>query len=334
MEARFYIQKAENTVACMLCPHNCVIKEGKKGICNVRRNVKGKLMAETYQHYSAMSFDPIEKKPLYHFYPGKEILSLGSVGCNMRCLWCQNADISQTGIEGRIDLTVFSPERIMEIAQQREKNIGVAYTYNEPSIQIETITEVAEAIKGTGMKNVMVSNGYISEEPLQTYLPLIDAFNIDVKNFEEKTHKKTTGASLKPVLDNLVRINNAEKHLELTYLLVPEVNSKMSTFKSFVQWVSDHLGANTVLHLSRYFPRYKATQSATSVQLLEDYADMASEQLNHVYAGNYNSRLHQHTLCPKCKTILIYRLGYQIDCTKGLQHGRCAICGENVLVMD
>ncbi len=332
MKAALYNKLEDKKVQCFLCPHSCFISEGRRGVCRIRLNQKGELIPETYRKYSAIGFDPIEKKPLYHFHPGKEILSLGSVGCNMRCKWCQNCEISQTGIEGSRDLIELSPEKIIEKAMQRPENIGLAFTYNEPSISFETVIETATLSKEAGLKNVMVSNGYIGEKAMSVYLDCIDAFNIDIKAFDEEVYKKYANAQLKPVLENLKQINQRGRHLELTYLLVPGVNDDLKKFKSFVDWINNNLGPETVLHISRYFPRYKFSTSATSTFMLEEFAHNAAQKIYFVYGGNYASTKHAHTYCPSCSTVVIRRLGYSIIHTGNKKDGNCPECNKPIYI--
>lgn len=331
-EAAFYKKLERDKVQCFLCPHNCIINSGRRGKCRVRLNDGGTLIAETYQKYSAISYDPIEKKPLYHFYPGKDILSLGSVGCNMKCEWCQNCEISQTGIEGSRELIELPVDKVIQMALQKPENIGIAFTYNEPGISFESVIETARLSRENGLKNVMVSNGYISEPVLEKYLETIDAFNIDVKANDESVHKQFTSANLEPVLSTLKNIRKNDKHLEITYLLIPSVNDDIKRFNAFVDWVSVNLGTDTVLHLSRYFPRHKMMTGATPIYMLEEYAGVASEKLFYVFAGNYSSDKYSHTVCPNCSSIVINRYGYSIELSGENSNGCCPECGRKIFI--
>lgn len=331
MEAAFYNKLENNKVQCFLCPHNCIIAEGRRGVCKVRRNNNGELIAETYQKYSAVGFDPIEKKPLYHFHPGKEILSLGSVGCNMSCKWCQNCEISQVGVDGSRELIELSSEKVIQMAMQRPNNIGLAFTYNEPGISYETVIETASLSKKNNLKNVLVSNGYIGEKALSNYLEIIDAFNIDIKAFENDIYKQYTNAPLQPVLNNLKKINKKGRHLELTYLLVPGVNDNFKKFGELINWIYENLGPETVLHISRYFPRFKFSVRATPTNIIEKFADLAAQKLYFVYAGNYSSTKYSHTYCPHCSTIVIQRMGYSTSIV-GETDGNCPQCNRAVFV--
>lgn len=202
-EARYYTINGDGSLSCNLCPHSCNIRNNKHGICGVRKNIKGKLVSSVYGIASAIHTDPIEKKPLYHFHPGSKILSLGSYGCNFKCNFCQNHHISQvkgSDIDRCLNL---SPQKIGLIAKEQEDNIGLAFTYNEPVIWFEYMFDTAKIIKGNGMKTVLISNGYIQTEPLEELLPFIDAFNIDIKAFEDKFYQSMTGGTITPVLNQL-----------------------------------------------------------------------------------------------------------------------------------
>jgi len=334
MEAKLYKKLDNKKVECFLCPHNCTINNGKHGICRIRKNEQGTLIAESYQLYSSIAYDPVEKKPLYHYYPGKEVLSLGSVGCNMRCQWCQNCDISQTGIESYRSLKRMLPGEIIELANQNRNNIGIAYTYNEPSISFETISEVAPLAKSQGLKNIMVSNGYMSTESLGQYLNYIDAFNIDIKSFEDKVYWKFTNAHLKPVLDNLINIKKANAYIELTYLVIPEINDNKTKFSEFIDWVCSNLGKDIVLHISRYFPWYKTSVQPTPVEKLKQFAETAASKLNYVYVGNIDMPEFKNTKCSKCKCEVIFRNRYNIRIDNRIKDGNCPVCGNNIYIGD
>jgi pyruvate formate lyase activating enzyme len=332
MTDTFSVPLEEGKVKCLLCPHLCKIKNGEAGYCRIRRNKAGKIVNEAYRMYSGVSFDPIEKKPLYHFYPGSKILSVGSVGCNMRCQWCQNCEISQTGIEGSRQLVKLTPEDLLKMAREDSRNIGIAYTYNEPTINFESIIEVGELFHSVGLKNVFVSNAYINEEAPTEYLKFADAFNIDSKAFDKSIHQKYTGAKLEPILSNCIKIKKSGCHLELTFLLVPEVNDSVVSFVSFINWISIELGTDTILHISRYFPRYNFSKPATSPQLLEKFYTLASEKLQFVYPGNYNSEGQEATKCPSCGETVIVRRGYTAEIIQGSIGGNCWNCNTKVFV--
>lgn len=333
MQASFYTSE-NGRVHCHLCPHHCLIKDGHTGICHVRRNVNGKLQIETYGRLAAVHLDPIEKKPLYHFYPGSQILSIGSVGCNMQCKFCQNCDLSQVGVDGTVTLEEYSVDRIVIEAKSIKENIGIAFTYNEPTMFYEYMVDVAQASHLLGLKNVMVTNGYIEPDPLKNLLPFIDAFNVDLKAFNDIFYHKITHSHLEPVKQTLLLLRNAQKHLEITTLIIPGHNDSIKEFNSMIDWVHNKLGKQTVLHLSKYFPRYQFSKPATTDSLLQHLYELASKKLDYVYLGNVNSQMPGHnTECVNCGTILIKRSGYKIDRINLTKEGYCVDCGSKEAII-
>ena len=222
--ARWFEAENNNIVKCLLCPHSCKIKEGNSGICGVRLNDKGTLIAASFGKISALHLDPIEKKPLYHFFPGTKILSAGSIGCNLDCVYCQNHDISQAELGTFKIAQTYTPSQLVSEALLYPENIGIAYTYNEPVVWFEFILETAMAAHMAGLKNVMVTNGFINEGPLSELLPFIDAFSVDLKGFGEAFYLKISGGALAPVLNCLKQIRQAGKHLEIVTLVIPHLN--------------------------------------------------------------------------------------------------------------
>ncbi|MDD2444057.1 MAG: AmmeMemoRadiSam system radical SAM enzyme [Desulfotomaculaceae bacterium] len=326
-EAMYYEKKEDNTVACLLCPHLCKIREGKSGICGVRQNKEGILFAINYGKVTSYGLDPIEKKPLYHFYPGSLILSFGSAGCNLGCEFCQNWQIAH----GAPQSTDFSPERVVEQARQEAlrgySNIGIAYTYNEPFMWYEFVLDTARLAKKAGLKNVMVTNGFVREDPLREILPFIDAMNIDVKSFTDEFYRKTCKGRLAPVL-RTVEIAHRECHVELTTLLVTGLNDSPEEIRRLVDWIAS-LDKEIPLHLSRYFPGYKLNLPATPLETLLQARDIAGEKLSYVYIGNAPQLDAGNTYCPACGATLINRTGYTTD-TTGLKGKKCSKCGEKI----
>ena len=330
-EAMFY-ERQGGKLKCNLCPHNCLIKEGNTGICNVRRHSDGKLLSENYGVLSAINFDPIEKKPLYHFFPGSLILSLGSFGCNMKCKCCQNWQISQTPIKDISLQHSYKPQDMLRLAKSRSNNIGVAYTYNEPTVWYEFMLETAKLFQSAGLKNTIVSNGFINEGPLLELLKYIDAFNIDLKAFNDKFYKEVSSARLEPVKKTLKAISKHKKHLEITNLVIPGLNDDESMFEDMVKWISDELGINTVLHLSRYHPMYQMNIESTSSHSLERLYKIAASKLNYVFVGNINIKDYQDTKCRKCENTVITRSGYFVEKSGINTEGKCVFCGNQIVV--
>lgn len=332
-EAGYYKKGSENRVECLLCPHHCSLLPDEFGKCKIRTNKGGSLIAEMYGNLSAMQVDPIEKKPLYHFHPGKEILSLGGLGCNFSCSCCQNYHISQAG---KKDFPRFLRMSIKEIIRQAEKirdNIGIAFTYNEPVVWFEYMFDIARETKVIGFKNAMVSNGYINKKPLSELLRYLDAFNIDLKCFDSNIHRQFTGGDLKFILNTLKTIKNAKKHLEVTHLVVPGISDKPGHFGEMVNWIEQELGAETPLHISRYFPKYQMDGDATSSKLLSRFAEIAGEKLHYVYLGNVSNHDRQNTICPTCESLVILREGYSTSLVGMMNNGTCKTCGEQIAIV-
>lgn len=326
-EAQWYRTLDEGTVQCTLCPHNCILKEGKSGICRVRINQGGKLITEVNGYVSSINFDPIEKKPLYHFYPGSTILSLGTYGCNLRCFFCQNCTISQTAAEPELFRNYLTPEQIVSLALNQPGNIGIAFTYNEPVVWFEYMYDIARLAKQAGLKTVMVTNGFINKDPLNALLGYIDAFSVDLKAFNEEFYIKVTSSKLEPVKETLKQISRAGKHLEVVNLIVPELNDDETTFTAMSSWIATELGRETVFHISRYFPNYKLITEASPIQSINKLKRLAEKELSYVYTGNIYTE-NNNTHCLKCNHILITRHSYTIT-TDGLDpEGRCKVCGK------
>lgn len=328
MEARFY-STIDGQVHCGLCPHRCHIADGKKGLCQVRKNDGGVLYSLNYGVVAAMSLDPIEKKPLYHFHPGKHIFSIGSVGCNFRCLFCQNHNIAQVKGDGWTEsFPVVAPQIILQKALDTvpDGNIGVAYTYNEPTVWYEYMYNVASRVKEAGMLNVMVSNGYIEAIPLDNLMPLIDAFNIDLKGYSNAFYKRMLGGTVEPVRHTLKAIVEAGKHLEITYLVIPYENDDVRRFDEVARWISEILGPETVLHINRYHPSYMLDTPATSMKSLLDLYAVAKEWLRNVYIGNTGGEEYCNTYCHRCGKLLVERHGVHGNPVGLTDDGRCSSC--------
>ncbi len=320
--------KHKDKIECRVCPHNCKLGPGKTGICGVRRSNGMEIILLTYGVISGLALDPVEKKPLYHFFPGSNILSVGSYGCNMRCDFCQNFHISQnipfdTG-------TRISPDDLVSRALDLKNNTGVAFTYNEPVIWFEYMRDTAVEAKKNGLFTAMISNGYVNPGILDEITAFTDAFNIDLKAFNNKFYKDLTGAAIEPVKSALKQISRSGRHLEITTLVIPGQNDSEREMNMQTEWIAAELGKNTPFHLSRYFPMYKRHDNATTQDLLERLFEIASRNLNYVYMGNTLSTNGQNTRCPKCGTIVTIRTGYNTQLQNLTGDGKCKNCGEQV----
>lgn len=283
IKAQYFHKLDDKMVHCVLCPHDCKIKEGKRGICGVRLNIDGDLYAESYGQLSSIAMDPIEKKPLYYFYPGSQIFSVGSYGCNFSCAFCQNHHISMN----RPETAYISPENVIYKAHElrKQNNIGIAYTYNEPLMSYEYVLDCSKLARTKGLKNVLVTNGYIQQAPLMEILPYIDAMNIDLKSFSQEFYRKVCNGKVEFVKKT---IETAAKacHIEITTLVIPGLNDTQKEMESLSSWLAS-LSDEIPLHLSRFFPRYKMLDKApTPVGTLENLVATARQHLKHVHAGN------------------------------------------------
>ena len=305
-------------VRCELCPHRCLISEGKRGICRVRENRGGRLFALTYGKVSAVQFDPVEKKPLYHFHPGKPILSIGSVGCNFQCGFCQNHPL----VECAVPLTPVSVPDLVRAAR-REGAVGISYTYNEPLIWFEFVVDCAREFRKAGMANVLVTNGFISPEPLAELLPLVDGMNIDLKSMDPEFYRKICGGKLSPVLDT-IRESAKTTHVEVTTLLVTGENDSDASIRAVVDFVAG-VDPEIPLHLSRYMPMHRFTAPPTPPDRIAAAFRIARERLPYVYVGNYPLEGAGDTVCPACRVTVVRRHGYHAD-PSGLAGSRCASC--------
>ena len=330
-EALFYKKLDDNVVICELCPHNCRLNNGKVGICGVRINKDGILNTETYGVLSALHFDPIEKKPLYHFHPGRIIFSIGTVGCNLNCKFCQNCDISQVNTKNFPYLKPYIVQDIVKYASHKTENLGIAYTYNEPVVFFEFMLDIAKEAKANNLKNVVVSNGFINQEPLVELVKYIDAFNIDLKGFNDSFYKKNTGGSVSPVLETIKYIKSQKKHIEITNLVIPTLNDDKKEFEEMVKWIASEVGKDTVFHISRYFPHYKMKIPETPIATLKELFQIASKHLYFVFIGNASLDVGNKTICNKCGRVVIERSGYYTY-TSGLDiNGRCINCRNEII---
>lgn len=314
---------------CHICPHHCLLSEGQRGICGVRENRNGAVVLLTYGIISSLASDPVEKKPLYHFFPGRRILSVGSYGCNLRCDFCQNHSISQSAmIEGGRRIT---PEQLTDLAAADVNNIGIAFTYNEPAVWYEFVNDCQNLASLKGLKSVMVTNGFIEKEPLKKLIRTTDAFNIDLKAFNDTFYRKITGASLNPVLETIREVSASGRHLELTTLIIPGLNDSVEEIRKEAEWIADVAGRRVPLHLSRYYPSFKRSTPPTKREVILRLRDVAARVLDFVYTGNLGSGEDgSDTVCPKCMEKVIERDGYNVT-TSGIDNrGCCVSCGAAI----
>lgn len=280
-EALFYKNIGAKTVRCSLCPHFCVLRDGGTGFCGVRKNKDGKLETLNYGRVASVALDPIEKKPFYHYHRGEFIFSLGTIGCNLSCLFCQNWSISR---EVQAPTAPMTPREVVAKAKELD-SFGIAYTYNEPFVWFEFVLETARLAREEKLENVLVTNGYVTPQPLEELLPYIDAMNIDIKSIEDGFYRKVCSGSVAEVLTT-IKTSVKSCHVELTNLIIPTLNDRDDHFERLTDWIYENLGAHVPLHFSRYFPCYKMTLPPTPKETLERAAAIARKKLKYVYVGN------------------------------------------------
>jgi pyruvate formate lyase activating enzyme len=329
--ASFFTESEKGKFRCELCPHQCALSEGQTGLCHVRSIHDGIPVSANYGKITSLAMDPIEKKPLYHFYPGRMILSIGSLGCNFRCQHCQNEEISQCTRSYEGDLEVTAEQVLIDNALQMQKPM-IAFTYNEPIVSFEFVEDLARKGNPEDILFAMISNGYINPSPLQRLMKYIDAFNIDLKAFTNDFYKAVTGGTLKPVLRTLESIKKSGKHLEITYLVIPGLNDDPDEFSRMIEFLVKELGKSQVLHISRYFPRFQMDLPPTPLKTIIELQSVAKSHLEYVYPGNIGPELDSNTYCPSCQRLLIERAGYQSRIT-GLRNGKCINCDTEINVV-
>lgn len=317
----------DSSIQCTICPRNCKLKEGQSGFCQIRKNIGGKVVMTSYGYNTGLAIDPIEKKPLYHFYPSSKVLSFGTLGCNMGCMFCQNWHMSKSKEDPK-KLNQSSPEKIVAIA----KELGcksVAFTYNDPVIFFEYAIDTAKLCRDAGIKTVAVTAGYINPEPRKEFFTYMDAANIDLKAFSEEFYKKNCLAHLDPILDTIKYVKNETNcWLELTTLLIEGENDSDEELKRECEWIAEEIGVDTPLHFSAFHPDYKfmdkfPTKLST---LLRAYEIAKKAGLRYVYTGNVPDTKTSTTYCHGCLKPIIVRNGYKVT-EFNLQNGHCNFCG-------
>jgi pyruvate formate lyase activating enzyme len=311
----------------------CVIKPGKRGFCDTMENKDGRLVSLTYGQLSAIAVDPIEKKPLAHFYPGSVSLSISSVGCSFRCPWCQNWHLSMAKPEN-LPTKYVSPREVVAMAQRQECT-SISYTYNEPLINLNYVEDVARLAHKKDVKNVLVTNGYISLPALEKVVNVIDAANVDWKGFNEPFYRKYCGADLKSVLDATVEMHRRGVHVEVTFLIIPETNDDEDETRKMARYLVDNLGPDTPLHLSRFFPNYKFDHlPPTPVETLVKARSIALEEgARYVYVGNVPFTDYEDTFCPGCGKPVVQREGYTITGWNLDEGNNCTQCGTHIPIV-
>jgi len=327
--------KKDDLVQCCACNHYCVLKVNERGKCGVRKNINGKLYNLVYGRVVALNIDPIEKKPFFHFLPGSETFSLGTVGCNFQCQNCLNWDISQSPkITDKIKGEEITPEKVVELAI-RYQCPSISYTYNEPTIFIDFALDIMRLAKKRGLRNCWVSNGFMTKKALELMVPYLDAVNIDLKGFSDDFYQKYCGGQLKPIIENMIALKKRKIWLEITTLVIPGLLDE-KVFTQIARFIKNELGKETPWHLSRFFPeiswqmRYLST---TPIALLQKACDIGvSEGLFYVYGGNVPGLASEDTYCPKCHQKMIDRTGYTLE--RYDNHGKCSNCGTDLNIIE
>lgn len=330
-EASFYEKLDEKRIRCRLCRHSCIIGEGRRGICGVRENKNGVLYSLVYGLPCSWRDDPIEKKPLFHFFPGSKAFSIATVGCNFRCLNCQNHDISQLPED---DKQIFghrvSPQEVVEMAHKSGCK-SISYTYTEPTIFYEYALDIARLAKERGIYNNFVTNGYIQDEPLKAIRPYLDGANIDLKGFSERFYREVCGADISGVLDTIRLYKKLGIWIEITTLIIPGQNDSEEELRSIARFIKDDLGAETPWHVSAFYPTYKLIDvPRTSPKILHRARQIGvDEGLRYVYEGNIPGSDGENTYCYVCKKLIIHRYGYSII-DYNIEGGACKFCNATI----
>lgn len=329
IKAELFEKGIQNQVICRLCAHQCRLPDGATGICRVRKNIAGILYSLNSDHVVAIHMDPIEKKPLYHFLPGSGTFSIAAMGCNFSCRFCQNYSISMVNEEHRIKGETISPEQLVENALKNRAH-SISYTYTEPTVFFELMLETARLAHQEGIKNVMVSNGYMTNQALSLLGPFLDAANIDLKAFNDDFYNKYCSARLKPVLETISAMRARGIWLEITTLLIPGLNDDREEIKRLISFLLE-LDDSMPWHVSRFFPQYQLQHIPPTAQdSIHEFLLLGAEMgLKYLYGGNLTADRWNDTHCPRCEKKLIRRLGYQTEIL-ALQSGKCQFCGQDI----
>jgi pyruvate formate lyase activating enzyme len=332
-EAMFYEKLENNKVQCSLCAHKCKIALDKRGLCGVRENRDGNLYTHIYSTVFKEAVDPIEKKPLNHFYPGSYAYSVGSIGCNFHCKHCQNWSVSQACQKDSYIKDISTEELMERVLLSHSRSI--AWTYNEPTIWHEYTYECSKLAKSMGIATVYVTNGYMTPEALRHIAPYLDAANIDIKAFTEKFYHDITSAKLAPVLESCILAKELGIHTEITNLIIPEHNDSPDELRELSQWVYKNLGPDTPLHFTRFQPLCQMEDLYwTPIETLITAQKIAIEEgMNYVYLGNVPGQKHNNTFCPECRKTLISRGFFEVEGCEITPEKTCPKCGANIPVV-
>ncbi|MCU0606918.1 MAG: AmmeMemoRadiSam system radical SAM enzyme [Candidatus Edwardsbacteria bacterium] len=328
-DAGHYRRLGGDSVQCQLCPRRCRLADGATGYCRVRRNTGGKLVSLVYGRPCATNVDPIEKKPLYHFLPGSQTLSLATVGCSMRCLFCQNWDISQAE-PGDFDVAYVPPDLIAQRAEDGGLP-SISYTYSEPAVFFEYLYDIAATAKRAGIRNVMITSGHINPGPLAQLCAVLDAANVDLKGFSDDAYGRMANTRLAPILEAVRVLKSRGIWLELGYLVIPSVNDDPREIGALCRWVADSLGPDVPLHFLRFFPQHKlAHLPPTPAATLDSaYAIARRAGIRYVYLGNLPGHRGSDTYCHRCGKLLIERRGHIVQ-RNAIKNGRCPSCRTRI----
>ncbi|MFA5033089.1 MAG: AmmeMemoRadiSam system radical SAM enzyme [bacterium] len=328
--AKYWEALGNKLTQCTLCPRRCIINPAQRGVCGVRENKDGKLFTMVYGVPCAVNIDPIEKKPLFHFLPGSTAFSIATAGCNLKCKFCQNWDISQSLPEHTLNIPM-QPDEIVKSAKENGC-LSLAFTYSEPTIFYEYMFDIVQLAHKAGIKNTMHSSGYINPEPLKALCKYLDAANIDLKGFTEEYYQEMCLGSLTPVLQSLKILKKEGVWLEITNLIIPTKNDDSASIRKMCEWIRDSLGADVPLHFSRFWPMYKLKDlPPTPITTLERACKIAKKAgLKYVYIGNIPGNASENTYCPSCRRIVIKRKGYYVMENDIMVNGKCKFCGKKI----
>lgn len=328
-EARYYNKLDSNLVECTLCPNRCIVRSGRRGLCDVRENQGGIYKTLVYGRLCSMNIDPIEKKPLFHFLPGTNALSVATAGCNVECKFCQNWNISQAKPE-ELTFRYVSPSELVNLAKYYNTPT-IAFTYNEPTIFYEYMYDTAALAKENSINSVMISNGFINRKPMIELCKVLSAIKIDFKSYSEKFYREIVSGELKPVLDSMVLVKEQGRFLEVVYLVIPTLNDDKNELRDMCKWIINNLGPDVPLHFSRFHPQYLLKNlPPTPVETLEMAYKVAKDAgINYVYIGNVPGHKAENAVCPNCGKILIERTGYFVK-NINIKNGKCRFCGLEI----